>query len=76
MVAGLYKGASFVLQAICFLETGIYYSRQTDLLPNLSLSEQKILQTCIHLKNGGTVDFEDMSETMMTWCQTQIQKYH
>jgi len=37
MVSGLYKSAAFVVQAICFKETGSFVRSQKDLLPMASL---------------------------------------
>ncbi|MBR5234037.1 MAG: nucleotidyltransferase domain-containing protein [Clostridia bacterium] len=70
----LYKGASFVLQAVVYSRTGEYFSRQADLLPFLSDDEKKIPETFITLKNGGTVDFPKMSETLFNWAKKEIDK--
>lgn len=71
---GLYKGASFVVQAICFQQTGNYFRHQKQLRQIAQPSEQAILDTCMDLKNGGTVQFREMSETLMTWCQHWIEQ--
>lgn len=70
----LYKGASFVVQAICFLHTGKYISRQKDLLSVVDAEERVIVETFMHLKNGGTVDFRKMSESLFVWSQKWIEK--
>ena len=69
MVTGLYKAASFLVQAICFRQTGRYIRRQKDLLDLVAPEEQAIVRTFISLKNGGTVDFQPMSELLFTWSQ-------
>ena len=74
ILKGLYKGASFVLQAVVFRRTGEYFSRQTDLLFHLSHDEKQIIETFINLKNGGTVDFVTMSEVLFEWAKKEIDK--
>ena len=74
ILKGLYKGASFVVQAIVFQETGRYFRHQTDLRQAVSPKERSILDTFLHLKNGGAVDFASMSETLFTWCKHWIER--
>lgn len=74
IVRGLYKSASFVVQAIAFQQTGNYIRRQKDLLSVVSPEEYAILNTFMHLKNGGAVDFDRMSETLFTWAKNWIEK--
>jgi predicted nucleotidyltransferase len=74
ILKGLYKGASFVVQAIVFQETGRYFRHQTDLRQAVSPEERSILDTFLHLKNGGAVDFANMSETLFTWCKHWIER--
>ena len=72
ILRGLYKSASFVVQAIAFKETGTYISHQKDLLQVVSSDERAIVETFLTLKNGGTVDFKLMSETLFAWSQKRI----
>lgn len=72
MLRALYKSASFTVQAICFKESGEYVVRQRDLLNRVSESEQQIVQTFLHLKDGGAVDFDKMSEMLFTWAKSHI----
>lgn len=72
MLRALYKSASFVVQAICFKESREYVVRQRDLLNRASESEQQIVQTFLHLKSGGAVDFDKMSETLFNWAKSHI----
>ena len=71
---GLYKSASFVVQAICFMETGKYVRRQADLLQIAAPEEQRIIETFMGLKSGAAVDFINMSETLFTWSKNWIHK--
>ena len=72
ILRGLYKAASFTVQAICFLETGKYVSRMKDLIPLLSPEEKVIAETFMSLKNGGEVRFSEMSERLFEWAKKWI----
>ena len=72
ILRGLYKAASFVVQAIAFKQTGNYIKHQKELLQVVSSDEQTIVETFINLKNGGTVDFNLMSETLFDWSRKWI----
>ena len=67
VLRGLYKGASFVAQAIVYRQTGRYYQRQRDLVEILSTNDQQVVDTFLKLKNGGAVDFDEMSRTLFEW---------
>ena len=72
ILRGLYKSASFVVQAIAFQQTGNYIKCQKDLLKVISSDEQTIVETFMNLRNGGTVDFNLMSETLFAWAKKWI----
>jgi hypothetical protein len=72
ILRGLYKSASFVVQAIAFKQTGNYIRHQKELLKAVSLDEQIIVETFLNLKSGGTVNFNLMSETLFTWSKKRI----
>ena len=72
ILKGLYKAASFVVQAICFQETGCYIKSQKDLLVKVSGEERRIVENFLSLKNGGKVDFEEMSNTLFAWSKKWI----
>ena len=74
ILKGLYKSASFVVQAICYKQTGKYISRQSDLLDIVSSDEKAIINNFLQLKNGGAVDFWEMSATLFNWAKTWINK--
>ena len=69
---GLYKSASFVVQAIAFKQTGEYIKYQKDLLDVVSADERKIVETFLKLKNGDAVEFDIMSEELFAWAKNQI----
>ena len=67
ILKGLYKSASFVVQAIVFKQTGKYVKHQSELRDVVSADERVIVDTFLNLKNGGTVDFNSMSEVLFIW---------
>ena len=72
ILKGLYKSASFVLQAICFRETGRYISSQKELLQLLENENKIIAETFMYFKNDGVVDFQNMSEALFNWAKKHI----
>ena len=73
ILKGLYKAASFVVQAIAFQETRTYIRHQKDLLNVGTKAEQEITKIFLNLKNGGEIRFEEMSAVLMNWAQYWIQ---
>ena len=72
ILKGLYKSASFVVQAIVFKQTGKYIKHQKELLKVVSSDEQVIVETFMNLKNGETADFNLMSEALFAWAKKWI----
>ncbi len=72
VLRGLYKTASFAVQAVVFLQTGRYISSQKALLEMVSAGDRVVVDTLLQLKNGGTTDFDRMSETLFVWAKKQI----
>ena len=72
ILRGLYKSASFVVQAIAFKQTGNYISHQKDLLQIVDSDERVVIETFLKLKNGGTVEFNLMSEILFGWAKKWI----
>ena len=72
ILRGLYKSASFVVQAIAFRKTGTYIKNQRDLLPVVASDDQVIVETFLMLKNGGMVDFNTMSAALFDWARKWI----
>ncbi len=72
---GLYKSASFVIQAICFNETGKYISHQKDLLNMVSTDEKTIVNTFLTLKKGGVIQFDKMSKDLFLWASKKIGEF-
>ena len=72
ILRGLYKSASFVVQAIAFKQIGSYIRHQKDLIQVVSPDERAILETFRAVKNGGTVEFHSMSEVLFDWARKWI----
>ena len=72
ILKGLYKAASFVVQAICFQETGCYIKSQKALLEKVSDDERSIVENFLSLKNNNKVDFGEMSNTLFAWSKKWI----
>lgn len=72
IVRGLYKSASFIIQAIAFKNTGRYIKHQKDLLQVIDNEEKEILNDFIALKNGAAVEFDAMSERLFNWVKKLI----
>ena len=72
ILKGLYKSASFVVQAIVFLQKGNYIKHQAELLTVANPDEQAIINTFLNLKNGGAVDFIPMSNILFAWAKLWI----
>ena len=72
ILRGLYKSASFVVQAIVFRQTGKYIKSQKELLGVVSADERKIVETFLKLKNGDAVEFDTMSEELFAWAKKLI----
>ena len=74
ILKGLYKAASFVVQAIVFKQTGNYIKHQNQLLQAALLDEKIVIETFLKYKNGETVDFNYASEILFEWSKKWISK--
>ena len=74
ILKGLYKAASFVVQAIVFKQTGNYIKHQNQLLQAALLDEKIVIETFLKYKNGETVDFNSASEILFAWSKKWISK--
>ena len=72
ILRGLYKSASFVVQAIAFKQTGSYISHQKELLKVVSSDERVIIETFLNLKTGEMADFNSVSQTLFAWSKKWI----
>ncbi len=65
----LYKAAAFTLQAVAYLQTGVFERKQGALATLLQPEEQEILAQRLRLKNTpiAEADFETLSALLMQW---------
>ena len=74
ILKGLYKAASFVVQAIVFKQTGNYIKHQNQLLQESLPEERIVLETFLRYKNGDAVDFATASAILFEWSKKWISK--
>ncbi len=72
ILRGLYKSASFVVQAIVFQQTGRYIRHQTALLQVADPDEQAVVERFLRLKNGEALPFDEASACLLEWSQKRI----
>ena len=72
ILRGLYKAASFVVQAIVFKQTGNYIKHLNQLLLMAMPEEQMIAETFLKYKNNDPVTFEEASQTLFDWSKKWI----
>ena len=72
ILRGLYKSASFVVQAIAFKQTGKYIKSQKELLGVVSADERRIIDTFLKLKSGDAARFGAMSEVLLSFVKKWI----
>lgn len=66
---GLYKSASFVVQALYYEETGDYVGKMADLMRLVGQKEACILEIFGALKEGVEADLESMSFPLFYWAK-------
>lgn len=72
ILKGLYKAASFVVQAIVFKQTGKYIKHQRLLLQAASAEERMTAETFLKYKSGEIVDFDEASQVLFEWSKKWI----
>lgn len=72
ILKGLYKAASFAVQAILFKQTGNYIKHQSQLLKVANVEERMITETFLKYKRGEAVDFNEASQVLFDWSKKWI----
>lgn len=72
ILKGLYKAASFVVQAIVFKQTGNYFKHQNQLLQVALPEERTIVESFLKYKNSEAVDFSEASRILFEWSKKWI----
>ena len=72
ILKGLYKSASFVVQAIAYKQTSNYIKHQSQLHQVASVDERNIIEIFLKYKNRDEVDFNDASRILFEWSKKRI----
>ena len=72
ILRNLYKTAAFAIRATTYRRTGIYCSRLDELLEHASAVDKEIVQTCLAMKAGKSVDFSSASKMLFSWAKEII----
>lgn len=78
VLAGLYKGAAFVLQAKYFCESGVYVRRKEELAPLLQGADREILDASRALRRRpetAAAQFDSLSQQLLRWSGKAIAAY-
>ena len=67
ILKGLYKSASFVVQASVFRRTGAYLKNRADLLSAADMDERYIIEEYSAVKAGKKILFKEMSDFLLVW---------
>lgn len=73
ILRSLYKSTVFVLQALYFYEKGKYIKSIKELQKSIT-PQSEVLNIAIALKNGSSVQFEEMSTLLFNWVVNLINK--
>ena len=74
ILKGLYKAATFVIQAIVFKQTKRYIKTKEELLSVANISEKTILENFLKCKSCESVDFDTASRSLFEWAKMWITK--
>ena len=76
ILKGLYKAASFVVQAIVFKQTGNYIKHQSQLLQVASADERLITAIFLKYKNEEAIDFNETSRMLFEWSKKRVKNLY
>ena len=76
ILKGLYKAASFVVQAIVFKQTGNYIKHQNQLLQVASADERLITAIFLKYKNEEALDFNEASWILFEWSKKRMKNLY
>lgn len=74
ILRGLYKSASFVIQAIIFKQTKKYIKHQKEMLQVALPKEKIIIEYFLKYKNEEVIDFNEASQYLFDWSKEWIAK--
>ena len=76
ILRGLYKAASFVVQAVVFKQTGNYIKHQSQLLQVASADERLITAIFLKYKNEEAIDFNEASRMLFEWSKKRMKNLY
>ena len=68
-----YKSVFFILQNICFQESGRFIQTQKELLSELSGVNEKVFAKAVEINNNDISDFDEAFQIIFDWCKNTIQ---
>ena len=72
ILKGLYKAATFVVQAIVYKQTKRYIKSKEALLTVAELPEQAIIENFLKYKSCESIDFDTASQSLFGWAKRWI----
>ena len=72
ILKGLYKAATFVVQAIVYKQTKRYIKSKEALLAVAELPEQAIIENFLKYKSCESIDFDTASQSLFGWAKRWI----
>lgn len=66
---GSYKGVFFILQNLCYLESGEFIATKRELLPKLRGADRDILETAMALGRGVEFPADTLMNKLYDWCR-------
>ena len=74
VLRGLYKAATFVVQAICYRQNGVYVRNVSGMTGSLSTEEWEVVDTFCRMKAGEPIDLDAMSQRLFEWAGEWIRR--
>jgi len=68
----VYKSVFFILQNICYYNTGTFASTKQDLLARINDDHREVLATAMRIKSDAVEDFDYLFKVLFEWCQKMI----
>lgn len=69
ILRGLYKSAVCTVRAVCFLQSGKFIKKKSELIKSVNPKEAQILINAEKIQNGTAVDFKQASEALFVWAK-------
>lgn len=67
-----YKAVFFILQNICFISTGTFFTTKQELIKHLKKEDKEVLELAIKLNESPEYDFDYALNLLFKWSQNAI----